>query len=382
MEDDKIVTILSSFGFSFGILTIFGIPFVSNPFFMLGVLGASCLLTPVVYSIAKKSNERWYKKEENRRRYVQQTFANIVDDKYQENKKIGKTTTNFDFKLEAMQNEFNISLEHNDFDQINDFLYLINANYYDKITKIIPQYCREEIIDKVVNQIGLYLEEKNKSSFTRDDVLNILNSCYFIKDDLKKEIYQEFISSEVSFAGGWIGHGIKNRNVDILDEDAFFEQKKYEASVEIGFDIESVDDYKKIIQGIIAADDYLKKFGDVSELDWDLEALKDFLCILLKDHRSDLITYDSNMSIFDIACSYIYNAMCYAVVNEKNGVGLEEMLHTLKSWEKIPFQLRCDVATDVVEQMDLDYSMHPFYQNPVKSKAKIISFDKFRNSKH
>lgn len=47
----------------------------------------------------------------------------MIEEGYGKDKIIEKTTTNFYSKVEAMQKDFNISLEPNDFDQINDFLY-------------------------------------------------------------------------------------------------------------------------------------------------------------------------------------------------------------------------------------------------------------------
>lgn len=123
MNEDNIIKMISSFGISFGVITILGIPLINSPYFILGTLGTSVLLTPVVYFIVKKNNERWYKKEEARLKSVQQTFANMIEEGYGKDKIIEKTTTNFYSKVEAMQKDFNISLEPNDFDQINDFLY-------------------------------------------------------------------------------------------------------------------------------------------------------------------------------------------------------------------------------------------------------------------
>lgn len=379
MEEDNIVQIISSFGISFGVSVIFGIPFLNDLSSFFAILGVSIVLTPGVSFGVRKLNEKWHEKEEKRLKSVRQSFAMMAEYLYEKDKIIGKTTTNFYSKVEDMKNEFSISLDSNDVNQINDLLYLINANYYEKIVGSRQQYCREEIIDKVVNQVGLYFVLKGSSGFTRKDVLCILNNCYFIKDELKKEIYEEFISSEVSF-GKWISHGISNRNVDIMDKDDFLEEKMKELSPMPGFDISSIGSYEEIIQGLISADSYLEQFGDVNQLEWDMESLKNFLCILLKDHRSELIAYDSSQSNFDIASSFIYNAMCYAVVNQKQSVGPLEMLHTLKNWEKIPFQLRNEVATDVIEKMNLERNSHPFYQNPVKKKAGIISFHKLKKN--
>lgn len=75
---------------------------------------------------------------------------------------------------------------------------------------------------------------------------------------------------------------------------------------------------------------------------------------MLKDHRSELLSYDSKLSNADFACSFIHNAMCYAVVNNREEVGPREMLYTLKNWEYIPWDLRRDIATDVINKMNLD----------------------------
>ena len=58
------------------------------------------------------------------------------------------------------------------------------------------------------------------------------------------------------------------------------------------------------------------------------------------------------------------------------------MLNTLKDWEKLPFQLRNNITTDVIEKMGLERQNHPFYHNSTKTKAKIISFNRLKNSKN
>ena len=381
MEDDKIIQMINSFGVSFGVLTFFGIPFLSDIVSFLTVAFASLIATPVVYLGFKKINERWQEKEEKRLKCIKQTFAMMKEDEYEKDKIIGKTTTNFYSKIKDMKKEFNLSFKGNDIHQINDLLYLINANYYEKIESLIPGYCREEIIDKVLNQVGLYFVAKGSTSFTREDLLNILTACYFMKDKVKKEIYEEFISSEVSF-GNWISHGINNHNVDIMDEAAFLNEKKKELSPMPTFDIESTKDYEKIIQGILSIDTYLGQFGDINKLEWDMQSLQEFLCIMLKDHRREIIAYDSSLSNFTVASSFIYNAMCYAIMNHQTKIGPREMLNTLKDWEKLPFQLRNNITTDVIEKMGLERQNHPFYHNSTKTKAKIISFNRLKNSKN
>lgn len=61
MEDDKIMQIISSFGLSFGVFTILGIPFLNDVVSFLAIGGASVVATPVVYFGFKRINERWWK---------------------------------------------------------------------------------------------------------------------------------------------------------------------------------------------------------------------------------------------------------------------------------------------------------------------------------
>lgn len=110
-----------------------------------------------------------------------------------------------------------------------------------------------------------------------------------------------------------------------------------------------------------------------------MESLQEFFSIMLKDHRSELLSYDSKLSNADFACSFIHNAMCYAVVNNREEVGPREMLHTLKNWEYIPWDLRRDIATDVINKMNLDEET-PLYRKEGKKKARVISFDKVKRN--
>ena len=66
MEDDKLVRFISSFGISFGVSVILGIPFLNDLSSFFAILGVSVALTPGVSLGLKKINERWYEKEKKR----------------------------------------------------------------------------------------------------------------------------------------------------------------------------------------------------------------------------------------------------------------------------------------------------------------------------
>ena len=86
MEDDKLVRFISSFGISFGVSVVFGIPFLNDLSSFFAILGVSVALTPGVSLGLKKINERWYEKEKKRLKSVKQSLAMMAEDIYEKDK--------------------------------------------------------------------------------------------------------------------------------------------------------------------------------------------------------------------------------------------------------------------------------------------------------
>lgn len=340
---------------------------VSIPLF---IFGGAAVLTPGIYFGIKTISENYIKKETediDKRTKAEMMQYQMFLEVGEKHRKIGKKTANFLYDVKDMEHDFQISLDHQSANYLNDLLYLVNTNYYSEIVKNSDTYSRDRLVKQILNQVGLYIKESGKESISNKDIEKILDSCFFIPDRLKKEIMNEYIKSEVSY-NKLILHGIDNRSSDssLVSSD----EKRGENPLSSSFDIDNREQYQLLIQTMEVDDEYLGQFGNPSELDWDIDSLQKLLSIIAKDHHEELANRIDGYSDFNLVSSFIANAACYAIANGKDKVGVDEMASTFRNWEYIPFSLRSSIATDVASKMDFqtDYS---FYNSPTKQKTGI-----------
>lgn len=378
-QEERIFGILSSIGMSLGLVEVaFGLINVSVTLpthLLVGAL-STAVLAPIINFTFKKIKERDRIQDEKHWRCTRQTLMMLREEYTEKDRVIGKTTTNFTDKIETMKKDIDLSLDAATITYINDLLYLINSNYYQEITAYLPSLNREQLVDNILAQVGMYLSTTKNKKFGNKDINNILENCFFIRDDLKKEILTEYKESETKF-NKWVEHSIINRTVDILDFDAYCEEKARELPQYPGFDINDITSYHDVIQGLCAADDYLRHYGDIDSLIWDVESLKEMMLIVATDHRQELIGEIKDYSNFELVTKFTYNAMCYAIMNKKINVTPHEMLATFKEWDYIPLESRINIATDIIEKMALDTEKNPFgIKSATKQKSKIYIFPK------
>lgn len=380
-KDYKFSLILSSVAVGIAIASFGAIPFIGVNAILpaLSVMfGGGLILSPGIYFGLKKINERQWN-DMHKHFKASDITLQMLYESFEKDRTIGKTTTNFLFEIKQTKEEFQLSIDDQSECFLNDFLYLINANYFSNIVKNIDNYSRERLVKQILNQTGLYLRENSIEHLTNKDIKNILSYCYFIPDVVKKEIIQEYCDTEVRF-GNYITHAIDNRGTNISDAVSYHVEHKKEQTLVPFFDMEKREHYQLIIQSL-EHDEYLSQFGDVNALDWDIDSLQQMLMIIMKDYREELIKSIDSYSNFHLACSFIDNAACYAVVNGKDKVGTKEMIATFRDWQYVPFSLRSDIVWNVMEKMNLEEE-HPFYQKPTKKKAKIISFNRLKNDEN
>lgn len=371
---DKFNKILGSFGLSMGGANLLALILVgsSNPItYFITTAIAGVIAWPTIYFTASKLIQKSKEKEEKWFRCMNRAFIMLGEDCYEKDQVVTQKTTNFYKKVETMLKKNNYELVPESTDFVNDLLYLINANYYQEVEKYLPYLKREQLLDKVMDQVGNYLEKTHKTKLTNNDIVTILNNCFFLTEPLKEEIAKEYVESTVKF-GSHIEHSIKNRTVDTLDIDTYKQEKEQEVLPTAIFDIEDIDHYQIMIQGIIASDKYLPNFGDISSLTWDMESLQNIICIMAKDHRRQLLEVKDEYCNFDLAASFIHNAMCYGIMNHKSEIGPKELLATFREWDYIPFELRATIASDIIEKQALEADLHPFYKSKPKEKTKVI----------
>jgi len=378
-DDSKFVNIISSFGISFGVgqlILLFTLGTVSFPAY-LGCMGLfELIFWPITYCGVKKVVKHQSKSELKRWRCVEQSFMMLLEEKEEKDQTIGKTTTNFLRLINQALIENDVELDSNSIHYLMDLLHLINANYYDEDGNQLKNFNREQLLERVLIQAVGYLKANDISAINHRVITQIVHSCFFFSEDMRREIVKEYKKSEVGF-DGMIVHSIVNKNVDILDKESYFEERRKEVSPTANFDIDSMDSYQAVIEGLATYDTYLSQFGNVHNIEWDMDALKNIVSVITKKFRKELIREIDGYTNLQLTSSFIYNIMCYAVVNNRAQVSYPEMLAVFRDWNFIPFKLKFEIINTIIEELNLKQEYHPFQKKKtekVYQKGKIISF--------
>ena len=337
------------------------------------ITGGTILLSPCIYfgmnALKKKSQDRNLRDMH----HTAQLFL-MMKEAHSADHNVTKTSTIFLHELHQEQKKINVEIDDNEQMNINQFLYLINANYYDEIAKKFPDLNREEVIRRLITLILLHLEHNNKKTFDEKDAKEVLDRCLFIKQDLKEEIYKEFKKSKVKCG--------KQKFYEIIRKDTTASIESYQKLRETDeknqapdFDIEDLNKVYSLI-GCYVNNEDMQELGNTF-LDWDYDFLRKILVLISTKYRQELVKeYGQEYNNLNLAGTFIYNALSYAVVNNREMVGYKEMINCFKGWNYIPFNLQLDILDDLFEQEGIPYDEHPYdIKKKRNNKAKIIQID-------
>lgn len=376
---DKATEIIASIGMATSLsafLTL--IPSTNND---LGIItGGTILLSPCVYFgmnyLKEKAKDRQLRDMHHTSQlFLMMTEANSVDHN------VTKSSTLFLHELHQEMNNYDAKIDDNEQMNINQFLYLINANYYDEIIKTFPMLNREEIVRRLIIVILNHLTDNNKTTFDENDAKEVLGKTIFIRQELKEQIYKEFKKSKVKFG--------KNKFYEIIRNDtgsspAAYEElrRQDEMNQAPNFDIEDLNQIYSLI-GCYVNNEMMQELGNTM-LDWDYDFLRRLLVLISTKYRRQLIDeHGTRHNNLNLTSSFIYNALSYAVVNEREMVGYKEMINAFKNWDYIPFNLQLEILDDLFEQEEISYEEHPYgLKKPKKTKPKIIRLDFNRNNQN
>lgn len=376
---DKATEIIASIGMATSLsafLTL--IPSTNND---LGIItGGTILLSPCVYFgmnyLKEKAKDRQLRDMHHTSQlFLMMTEANSVDHN------VTKSSTLFLHELHQEMNNYDAKIDDNEQMNINQFLYLINANYYDEIIKTFPMLNREEIVRRLIIVILNHLTDNNKTTFDENDAKEVLGKTIFIRQELKEQIYKEFKKSKVKFG--------KNKFYEIIRNDtdsspAAYEElrRQDEMNQAPNFDIEDLNQIYSLI-GCYVNNEMMQELGNTM-LDWDYDFLRRLLVLISTKYRRQLIDeHGTRHNNLNLTSSFIYNALSYAVVNEREMVGYKEMIKAFKNWDYIPFNLQLEILDDLFEQEEISYEEHPYgLKKPKKTKPKIIRLDFNRNNQN
>lgn len=345
---------------------------------LFAMTGATVLLSPPIYFGMKKLKE---KIEERTSRDMHQAGQLVL--MYQEvgdhDRRIESMTSLFLDEIFTKFEEENISLPQDQLININQFLYLVNANYYEKIEANLSDMSRDKLINKMLDAISIYLIDSEREAFDEKDALRVLFYCPFISEELKSEIAKEFKKSKVTVSGTTVYEIVRN---DILGSIEEFKQRKDEEDKGRykGFDIEDSSDYHELILSYVEDPRYTEKgYRDPRDIDWDVGFLKKVVNVIVRDYREELLEANDYYSNYNLTSSLVSNALMYALVNNKDMVDPDVILSTFKTWDYIPFQTKLSVIDTLFIEEDIDFSSHPFSVSKSKKKGekqvtKIIQF--------
>lgn len=342
--------------------------------------GGTIIASPLMYfgmkKLKNKADDRL-----NRDMHHAGQIAIMFQDALEPDRHITSMTTLFLHEIIEYFEKNNIDFDDSKKMNINQFLYLINANYYEEISKRLPSLNREQLIRQVLNQIIIYLQDTKKQTFTEKEAAEVMKSCFFIPDELKKQIVTEFKKSKVGFGKQYF-YEIARRDIDNSINTYLSKREEEHKGKYSRFDIDDANDYHTLIQAYASDDNIKENYGDPNTLDWDMELLVRIITLIGTKYRAELLELKGDKhSNFNLASSFIFNAITYALVNKKTEVGYTEMLNTFKNWSYLPFDMKLRVIDDIIEQENLSQQDHPYglKKTSKNSTQKIIKFpDKYQ----
>ncbi|MDO5393632.1 MAG: hypothetical protein Q4F33_03435 [Mycoplasmatota bacterium] len=374
----KSLNLISSVSISLGLSSLLsGIIGFNGIIETISFLTASTvLMSPIIYYGADKLKKRLDKKTESDIHHAAQ-LGIMLRESFEKDRIINRMTSCFFDEIEAELIAKNIPITEKLIYSINQFLYLINCNYYEKITPNKENFDREDLMNHVLSQISFYLVENNLTSFNPEIAQKVLETDFLVKPELKKEIYEEFTSSRVT-SKDYDGYHIK-RNDTVADIYCYQILKNQEGGDKyMGFDIDDGNDYYNIIKSLEQSKYFLENnLGDPRNLDWDIDFLRTIIKTIIRDHRQELKKTIPDFQAVSLAGSFIYNAMVYATVNNREQVHQEELINTFKNWTYLPFFTRKEIVDTLFEEQELSSIEHPFKttaQQKTKTIQKIIPF--------
>ena len=145
------------------------------------------------------------------------------------------------------------------------------------------------------------------------------------------------------------------------------------------FDINNQAWYSIVIDLVVNDKDMQEYYGQCNLLKWDKDFLQKVIKLTATKYREKLIEQNDNYTDFGLAATLIEKATSYAMVNNRYGVGKEEILNAFRHWDYVPFNIQMDILDDIFTLEDLDYDMHPYGINQQKTpKTNILKMEDYK----
>lgn len=315
----------------FSILTagtiLFGLE--ALPALLISSIGAG-VVSPIAYLGLNHFEEKTKRDGLNSSLYFKQCAHMIFENK-EEYRLINEDTNYFYDYIERSLNggmmPTTLKVDEQSLENINQFLHLINSNYFYKINST-SNLKREQVVALVSNEVVRYLNSKKQSSFSHKDVKEVLKSCSCIDDELKKDIEKEYKKGRFNFNGNIVYAVSKDRNrYNGIGNRLFLEEND--------FDLNNSSNYSLIIEYVCSSNEY-KKYKSLLDLGWDIESLKRMIQVIDCEFGKDIKLARGTYSKLDLVTSFVINTINCVVKEDKKEVGIDELFCSLSTWDYLP----------------------------------------------
>ena len=128
----------------------------------------------------------------------------------------------------------------------------------------------------------------------------------------------------------------------------------------VEFEVNDLFGYQGLVDSISMSQDFEEMdLGDPHLLNWDYEFLMTVIQTIATNYQHKLMKING-FSIFWMTADYIYQAMSYALANNRKEVGKKELINAFKYWDYVPLEVKLDALDDIFIQEEIDYSEHPY----------------------
>ena len=156
---------------------------------ILSVTGSSLITGAIIGStkMANKNESQFHKTSLALINQMLNRVDDLVDGKFQ----VSSKTNHFDSIIYGRLSAANITLNGNDTRMMNQFLYLLNTNYYPLILNHFPTKQREDVIIETVDQVFTYLIQNNINQFSEKEIKQFFKGYQLLSKKEKKDFLKE-----------------------------------------------------------------------------------------------------------------------------------------------------------------------------------------------
>ena len=312
------------------------------------VLTGTALAAPILDRQFTKLKDKEDKNKIREQHYIQQVKISLAEmDK--KGTRVNRMTPFFNDMIMAKCREKKINIDEDTLQNINQFLYMVNSNYYERILdsfKVNNERLRtrEDVLREICDAILRHMEMIEDYAFDDTDVSEVLDICLFIKDDVKVDMIEEFENSKVPGVLGTYRYIIERKDVKSESIEKDYTKNYDEVNKDdVSFDIYEKESYIAAVSKITEMPHY-QKLGNVNALSWDIDALMDIVTNLIRKYNSELERNIEDYSIARFTVKLMLVTTSYALVNKKGTVSYKVITEAFKKLPNIPNELFMDMS--------------------------------------